>query len=209
MKPEPDDWPPHHEGLHGHLHAIGTLIANWNEMESSLRWYVYVIFPKNIQSGQRVSEQLKHEGRENFIKTEMAAILSNEEKERFEYFFECINIIKENRNAFVHAQYIPIKSGNTLLIARKRDKLNPAERQISMFPVHSLREMADAAKTFADFGLNVVTAIHVRLAKEAAGKVGRRSIDFPLPDKPQRPRKWEEILEASPQRPPQPRSSRR
>lgn len=200
-----DEWPPYHDGLRDHLHAIGVLLANWNKVEFVLHWYVYAIFPSNLQSGQRVFEQLKHDGREKFIKTEVEIIGSSDEKELVSYFFECVNIIKDNRNLFAHNDYLPITSADMVLIAKKINKSNPSMKQISTFSVLSLREMADAANTFADFGLNLVSAIQVRLAKERAQKAGLHEyMHFPLPKKPPRPRKWEEILRASTQPPLQP-----
>jgi hypothetical protein len=103
MNNSPEEWPSYHIGTRDHLHAIGVLIAAWNEVENCYQAFIQQIFPSNIKSAVRTFQILNNDQRVKLIKDELITVLPEKEADCVEHFLTMANICYQNRNMFSHA----------------------------------------------------------------------------------------------------------
>ncbi len=181
------------------MHVIGVLIAAWNSIEADYQAFIQLIFPFHMKAGIETFELLGNDERIKLIRAELPEKLLEDEVSLLEYFFTSANICKENRNVIAHAHYGNQPSGEDILLSRSRGQL-----RVFTFSISAVREMADSTHATAKFGLDIWSAINLRLSNKALAQRGIAPTFFqPLPEKPPRPRKWDQIREApKPPRPP-------
>jgi hypothetical protein len=207
---ETPDWPAYRVASDEHLAAIGAFVAAWNEIEGVYQAFIQNLYPHDLKLAIRTFELLGNESRSELIRDSLARYVRPDEYEETLYFLKCASICKDNRNVVVHAHYSPSSSANHIFIATGLDKSRKFVRThyISLI---GLREMADAARITASFGLNVWAAISFRRVYENPSTIesARRILAsrLALPDRPPQPRKWDQIREDQPVAPPQPGSS--
>jgi hypothetical protein len=198
----PEDWPPYHIGSRDHMHAIGVLIAAWNMVEGSYQAFIQLVFPHNLKAAISTYELMNNDSRIKLIRSELFGTLNQKENELLEYFFKSANICMANRNVIAHSHYSNQAPGDHLLLSKGRSK-DQQSVNIFTFSITGIREMADATYLTAFFGMNLWSAINIRISNEYWASVGvPPKFSFPLPEKPPLPRSWDQIREAP--KPPQP-----
>jgi hypothetical protein len=208
MTASTEEWPPYHVGTRDHLHAIGVLIANWNQVETAYQALMQLIFPHHLKSGIRVFQLFTNDQRVKLIRDELVASLSAEEADRVNHFLAMANICYANRNAFAHAQAHQTAHDDKFRISKGTGKENIGAQYL--FKLDDLREIADATHGTFMFCLNIFAHIQI---KSTIIDLARSGNDFswcplmPLPEKPSLPRSWDQIREIPIPHPPPPQSS--
>lgn len=202
MEDEPS-WPWYnHIGSRDHLHAVGVMIAAWNTVEMSFQGFIQLIFLNSWTEAIRVYALLNNAGRIQLIRNELARKLRDDERELLFHFLDGANICNENRNIVAHANYPtspdlgPDRTSEVLELSKGRAKDVCDIRSIK-FSAKAIREMADATYGVSVLGFQLFSCINLRVSAEAWSERGKPvPMLIPLPQKPPRPRKWDQIQEA-------------
>jgi hypothetical protein len=204
-----EEWPSYHVGTRDHLHAIGVLIATWNQVETCYQAFIQQIYPLNMKSAIRVFQILNHDGRIRLIRDELITCLPGNEADCVEHFLTMANICYQNRNVFAHATSHSMAENDKLRISKGTGKDNIGAQYL--FTLEDLKEMADSTHKTFSFGINVFAAIQTRQVIDSHLAQGRQLPSFhalPLPEKPSLPRSWDQIREIPTPHQPTPGSSR-
>jgi hypothetical protein len=194
--PNADNWPNYSVGPKEHLHAMGVLIAAWTHVETAYQALLQLVFPQHNKAGIHAFELLSLDGWYKLIRAHFPDFATAEEMELIEYFMKSSNICKENRNVIAHAGHPNQVAASTIMMTGKVSK-DRSSLDLIYFDLLSLREMADATYTTANFGLNLWSAINRRLTNASLQAQGLAPKFFSsLPEKPPLPRKWDQIREA-------------
>jgi hypothetical protein len=205
---ESSEWPLYHIGSRDHLHAIGVVIASWNIVETAYQTFIQLIFANNVTAGIHAFELLGNDERVKLIRAQLPSIATEHEIDLLDHFIKSTNICKEYRNVLAHAGYANQPADELILMTKGLSKDRQSTNLIR-FSVGGIREMADATYATAGFGLNLWTAMNLRLSNEAWISRGTPPRFLPsLPEKPPLPRNWVQIREAPKPDPPPPESSR-
>ena len=121
MNSSPEEWPSYHIRTRDHLHAIGVLIAAWNEVEKCYQAFIQQIFPSNIKS---TFQLLNNDQRIKLIIDELITILPENEAYRVEHFLKMANICYKNRNVFANATSHSAAENDKLRISKGTGKNN-------------------------------------------------------------------------------------
>ena len=175
---------------------MGVLIAAWKNVETAYQALVQLIFPQHLKAGIHTFELLGFDGWSKLIRAHFPDFATAEEIELVEHFIRSSNICKENRNVIAHAGHPGQGAGTTILMTGKVAK-DRTSLDLICFDLQALREMADATFATANFGLNLWSAINMRLSNASWQAQGVAPKFFlPLPEQPPLPRKWDQIREA-------------
>jgi hypothetical protein len=148
-----EEWPPYHIGTSEHLHAIGVLIATWNEVENCYQAFIQQIFPLNVKSAVRTFQILNNDQRVRLIRDELITVLPGKEAGCVEHFLNMANICYQNRNVFSHATSHSAAENDKLRISKGTGKDNIGDQYL--FSLDYLKEMADSTHETFTFGINV------------------------------------------------------
>ncbi|WP_149313368.1 hypothetical protein [Methylobacterium sp. P1-11] len=198
-------WPPYLHNMHGHLHAIGTIVTTWNLLENAYQALLQLIFQRDQVEGQHACELLTLEQQAKLIRGQLFPKLSPDEKDHVDYFLKCAGICKDNRNAISHAHYNIQSEQGDLRFTKGFNRDRTALNQY-MFNVPGLREMADSSYLVFMYGLDVWSSIQLRWTKEALPHDPFWAQQpLSLPQKPVQPRSWDQIrvVPTPPPTPPQ------
>jgi hypothetical protein len=194
--PNIDDWPNYSLGSKDQLHAMGVLIAAWKNVETAFQALVQLVFPQNLKAGIHTFELLGFDGWSKLIRAHFPDFATAEEMELIEHLMRSSSVCKENRNIVAHAGHPSQVEGSTIVLTGKVSK-DRSSLDLIRFDLSALREMADATYATANFGLNLWSAINMRLTNASLQAQGLVPKFFsPLPEKPLLPRKWDQIREA-------------
>jgi hypothetical protein len=204
---DPVEWPPYHIGSRDHLHAIGAVIAAWNIVETAYQTFTQLIFAHNMKAGVHAFELLGNDERVRLIRAQLPGLANEQELDLLDHFIKSANICKENRNVLAHAGYSNQPSEELIVMTTKGSKGRSSLNRIK-FSVGGIREMADATYATAFFGMNLWSAINLRLSNQAWTSRGVSPRFFQsLPEKPPLPSSWVQIREAPKPDQPPPQSS--
>jgi hypothetical protein len=201
------EWPSYHIGTRDHLHALGVLVANWNNIETAYQAFIQLIFPQHMQGGIRVFQLMNNDQRIKLIKEELMPSLGLLEADGLDHFLKMAHICYANRNALAHAHAHHNAFEEKFRISQG-GKNNVGAQYL--FKLNDLREMADAAHATFMFGLSVWGYIQIKSTFIQMTKAGQDTSWLPLrslPEKPSLPRSWDQIREIPTPRPPPPESS--
>ena len=200
----------HYPNHKQHMHALGVIAANYNDLEGEFYRLFYVtsdkfnvaklIFSK-LNNAERMEVALK------VAQTEPALF-----RPLFEYFVSGFGIAAENRNILMHSKahnawsYEP--GATTHLTLAKQIKSKPDENNFVQLEVKDLQNIADDLANLSKFGWELFLW---RLALFTGGTItwadGKQTTP-PLPEKPSPPRKLSlSPLEVQTTFPPPPESS--
>lgn len=198
-------WPEYHIGTTEHIHAVGVLIANWNQIETAYQAFFQLIFPAHCGSGIRAFQLLSNEQRVRLIRDELIAKLSGNEADWIDYFLKCANICYANRNVFAHAHAHPTPSEDKFRISKGTGRDNVGAQYL--FKLEDIRSMADEAHETFLFGIKTFAYFQSRatIAHSLAGGQDASWVpQMPLPQKLSLPRSWDQIREIPTPPPPPP-----
>jgi hypothetical protein len=190
---ENSKWPLYDLGSHDHLHAIGVMIAAWNQVETVYQTFIQLIFPDHMAAGIHVYELLGNDERAKLIRAHLPSIATNEEFGLVDHFLTYANICRVYRNILAHSGYANQPPDDLIRLTRGSSKDRKTLTSVQ-FSVAGIREMADTTYIAAQFGFAVWSAIQLRLSNEswaAKGVVPQFSLS--LPEKPPLPRSWDQI----------------
>jgi hypothetical protein len=204
-----EEWPPYHVGTRDHLHAIGVIIASWNQVEVCYQAFIQQIYPHNMKSAVRVFQILNNEQRVRLIRDELISSLPQNQADLVAHFLTMANICYANRNALAHATPHNIAEDDKLRISQGTGKNNIGKQYL--FSLDALKEMADTTYDTFTFGISVFGMIQMSRAINdflAQGKIPPSHFRIPsLPETPSLPRSWDQIREIPIPHQPPPRSS--
>lgn len=187
-----DDWDIRHYPNHKqHMHALGVIAANYNDLEAQFYRLFYVtgdkfevsklIFSK-LNNGDRIAVAQKAAEYEPKIFRPL-----------YEYFLSGFGVANENRNNLMHSKahnawrFDP--KNPSLLTLAKQVKKKPDENNFISLEVKDLREVAEDMSNFSNFGWDLFLW---RLALLTGGVIdwgdGNKTTPT-LPEKPAAPRK--------------------
>ena len=183
----PEEWPKHGTRLKDHYHAIGVLIAAWNDVESAYSALIQILIP-NTRTAVQLFHLLGNEGRWQFILEESGRTLPEEDAADVAYFLKCAAICKENRNGIAHSRMGPQDDAAIIMLTKGYDAASQTLKQYWL-TVTSLRQMADETAEVASYGFALWASIHIR----------RNWLGYTEDIR----KKFPDMLKASPERPPQ------
>lgn len=195
--------------LKDHIHALGVIAANYNEMEGSF-YKLFSLTLGKFAAGKVIFAKLN-----NAERIETALRVAEQEtspfREHYEHFISGYGIGAENRNILLHSKAHnswPLDASVSHLVLAKPSKKDPSENNFIALDIAELRAVADDLANFYLFGLALV---YYRYAAITGGTItweSGQTTTPSLPDKPPSPRR----LVLSPQlaptsTPPQPEPS--
>jgi hypothetical protein len=184
------EWPPYHLGSRDHLHAVGVIVAAWNDLERAYGAMIQMLMPHNIGAAIQISELLGNESRLAFIREQSEKLLSKEHADHVAYFLTCAAICKENRNAIVHADMARIAPGETVIMLSKGRDLKQDRLKQYWFEVPALRQMADEIHATSTYGMLIFAHVTIDRVRPTVPEPMRTTLALPSLDKPPQPRKW-------------------
>lgn len=199
---DPIEWPSYRIGPKDHLHAVGVLVAAWNQIERTYSAFFQLILP---WENHKIFEVLGNDSRWHMINDLVAARVDPDEAEAVRFFLKCAAICKENRNAVAHAEIDNPYKGDIIRLMKGLNKERTATREY-WFTLESLRAMADDCFLTSTYGLNVWSSIHTRRMTHLPPEEQAKWL-VALPPKFPQPRKWDQHSREEPQAAqPQPQS---
>jgi hypothetical protein len=207
-KPWSWDWK-YNPSLKEHMHALGVIAANYNELEGHFYRLFYVILNKS-EAGSLIFSKLN-----NGERMEVALKLAEREpagfRDLFRHFISGYGIASENRNILMHSKAHnawPHDIRISHLTLAKPSKKSPNENNFISLDISELRSVADDMASFAKYGWGL---FYWRVAFLSNGELtlSDGSIVTPsLPEKPAEPRRLVLSPQEAPESiPPQPGSS--
>jgi hypothetical protein len=195
--------------LKEHMHALGVIAANYNELEGHFYLLFYLTLNK-FEVGKIIFSKLN-----NAERIETALKLAETEpanfRDLFRYFISGYGIASENRNILMHSKAHnawPYDISVSHLTLAKPSKKSPDENNFISLDVPELRSIADDMARFGSFGFDLFLW---RLALLTGGILTWADGDTTTPTLPRKPPEPRRLL-LSPQEvptsaPPQPQSS--
>jgi hypothetical protein len=195
--------------LKDHIHALGVVAANYNELEGSFYRLFYLTLGK-FDAGKIIFAKLN-----NAERIEIALKVAEQEtspfREHYEHFISGYGIATENRNILLHSKAHnswPLDVSVSHLVLAKPSKKDPSENNFITLDITELRSVADDLANFYMFGGALVYYRYAALTGGIITWENGLTATPPLPDKPAPPRR----LVLSPQlaptsTPPQPEPS--
>ncbi|CAN5369612.1 hypothetical protein BH10PSE10_BH10PSE10_08210 [soil metagenome] len=180
------DWK-YNPSLYQHMHALGVIAANYNDLEGEfykLFWLTFhehridlakLVFSK-LNNAERIEAALR------FIEKEPHADF----RERFECFINGYAISTENRNNLMHsrAHNASAKDGMiTALTLAKSLKADLDEQHFVTLELSELRGVADDMANLASFGWNLLLWRVAQYTGGSIPRVGGDPLVPTLPDK--------------------------
>jgi hypothetical protein len=107
--PKSNQWPKYESGRAEYNNALGVLAANFNYLETWLRYLfsIYVQIPD--QARAFVFTKFDNQARIDFLRFCVdGASHPPRVKKSLEYFFTCFDRCATNRNLLLHAQVVPV-----------------------------------------------------------------------------------------------------
>lgn len=197
----PSVWPAYSIGSKDHLHAVGVLVANWNEVERAYQCLIQYAFLGNVKLALRTFELLGNDQRMAFIRQECIPLATGEFAEHLNHFLACAGRCKENRNAIAHANFNYTADVSLLKIDRGRSKDGNSVPQYN-FELSELRKIADEIHAVAEYGIRIWMALEILRTNHAVGGVpphAAATLLLASPGKPAQPRKWSHRSRSIPQ----------
>jgi hypothetical protein len=202
------DWT-YNPNLKDHMHALGVIAANYNELEGNFYRLFFLTLGK-IQVGKMVFSKLNNAERIE-IALKMAEYEKPEFRDRYEHFISGYGTSTENRNILLHSKAHnawPRDISVSHLTLAKPSKKSFDENNFISLDLSELRSVADDLAALKMFGSGL---FYWRFASLTGGVITWDSGETatpPLPEKPPAPRR----LALSPQpnqasAPPPPESS--
>lgn len=186
------DWPGAHAAEAMHLHAIGAITLNYNNLEFTLSFLLGDYLGVKQDTSELIHDRLNNRDRVDVLRNLIQASETDEEvREHALYGLLCFDICTENRNALIHAIHQATDEATTDLLTRKRssDKSHDVLYRLSLA---ALRKVADEIYATLVFVLDITGYLHQRALApqvEASGEPLDET-DLPaLPRKPPRPDK--------------------
>jgi len=194
--PHSDKWPPYEIGSHEHLHAVGVVVAAWNQVETAYQTMIQLIFPHHMKAGIHAFELLGNDQRVKLISAGFSEIATAQELDLLRSFLKHANICKDYRNVLCHAGY-PNQPPGELIVMSNGTSKDRSNMKLTRFTVAGIREMADTTYATAKFGFDLWSAVNLRISNASwlASGVTPRFLPS-LPKSPPQPRSWEQIRES-------------
>jgi hypothetical protein len=183
------DWT-YNPNLKDHMHALGVIAANSNELEG-IFYRIFFLTLGKIAVGKIVFSKLNNAERiETALK--MAEYETAEFRDRYEHFISGYRISTENRNNLLHSKAHnawPRDISVSHLTLAKPSKKSPDENNFISLDISELRSVSDDIAALASFGSGL---FYWRYAFLSGGMITWESGETatpPLPEKPPVPRR--------------------
>lgn len=188
-KPWSWDWS-YNPNLKEHIHALGVIAANYNELEGIFYRLFYLTLGK-AEAGKIIFSKLN-----NAERIQVAFKIAESEKPEFrdsyEHFISGYGTATENRNILLHSKAHnawPLDGVVSHLVLAKPTKNNPSENNFVKLDIAELRATADDIASLSIFGLGL---FYWRYAWLTGGTITWESGEIATPswpDKPAAPRR--------------------
>lgn len=176
--------------LKDHMHALGVIAANYNDLEGQFYRLFYVIM-SDMDAGKLIFSKLNNAERME-VALKLGEHTSPTFRTLFEYFISGFGTLHENRNILMHS-----KAHNALdkeldishITLAKQSKRSPHENNFVSLDIQELRTIADDMANFSTFGFDLFMW---RLALAVGGTItwaDGTSLTPTLPERPLAPRK--------------------
>jgi hypothetical protein len=187
----PKHWPTYDIGRHDYVHTLGALAANFNYLESWLKYLftIYVTLPPAARGF--LFAKLDNAARLELLKH---CFENSPHPERFKkalrHFVKGFAACAENRNVLLHAQAVAVtlagtKAERTLFFKSSR---KPPFRDNAYLPsIAQLRAIADSTHSFAVYG-RILGRFIEQTYDSRPVPAGATRILFPWPRKPLLPK---------------------
>lgn len=175
--------------LKEHMHALGVIAANYNDLEGHFYRLFYITQPQ-FEVGKLVFSKLNNANRME-VARKVAETQPQEFRERYEHFLSGYGTATDNRNILMHSRAHNASLSDITashLTLAKSSKKAPDENNFVSLDLPELRSIADEMAEFAMFGWRLY---YWRIAAFSSGKITWENgevVTPPLPDKPQLPR---------------------
>ncbi|MCG6121809.1 MAG: hypothetical protein MEP57_03760 [Microvirga sp.] len=173
-------------GTADEIYAIGAVIVAWNLCEGVLEMLIRRVVKLDWKTARLVFNMLGNSSRQDLLRLEASARLTEEEIQRVENFLSAYSICLENRNLIAHSQIgmNAVEGGLNLTKASGRGRLSPNRYTV---PTATMIEVATTTHSLAQWGFSLQMAIWAGPSRMLTS--GGKPFPAPLPDKFPRPNK--------------------
>ena len=146
-------WPEYQTYTKDHLHAIGTLITQWNMVEWTIEGLLSKVLGTNESASLLIFNSLHNSARFDLLRNAAETMDDPYNSECLKAFVKHCSICNANRNIITHSKYFDSSDEAEIIGLKNRDKDNSTN--LYAFSLDGLRQAADETHRTHRFGTNL------------------------------------------------------